>query len=164
MESTCFTGTGGENASKVDFFVVNRIGQHLLVETRVHVDQGADRGQAVVKYTPLRTHKVVTFTFRVDGQIWTEKSTGRAYGPHRPYVLKAGAVGTAELSNLSESINRARHGGMASQGSRQTEMDSIWVKSCAMAAAELAEATGEDLGEIGQQYVYERKDLLEESK
>lgn len=72
-ENTCFTRAGGENASKIDFFVVNLIAQHLLVWTQVHAEQGAGKGLPVVKYTPLRTHKVVTSTFKIQGQIWLEK-------------------------------------------------------------------------------------------
>ncbi len=50
-EDTCFTGAGGALSSKIDFFIVSRTGKNLLVETKVHEEQGLARGQAAVKYT-----------------------------------------------------------------------------------------------------------------
>ena len=103
-EDTCFTGAGGSVSSKIDFFIVNRTGKHLLIETQVHVEQKLTKGQAAVKYTPLRTHKVVTITFKIEGQLWLEKwarkkavPTGRVCGPYRPYALIAGDSGRLKL-------------------------------------------------------------------
>ena len=69
-----------------------------------------------------------------------------------------------ELVELSDNIDQARNEGVGPQGIRQSEVDSMWAKWCAIAAAELAEATGVDSGEIGQPYAYERKDLIAEAK
>ncbi len=53
---------------------------------------------------------------------------------------------------------------MGSQSQMQLEVDSMWSKWCEMAAAELAEATGQDPGGLGQPYAYESKDLIAEVK
>ena len=119
----------------IDFFVVNRVGQHLLVSTQVHSDQGAGQAQAAVQYTPLRTHKVVTVTFKIEGQIWLEKwarkksiPTCRAVGPYRPYAQIAAEKGIADIGELMHKIGRLRQGDMGSQSQVQFEVDSMWSK------------------------------------
>ncbi len=44
------------------------------------------------------------------------------------------------------------------------EVDNLWARWCEMAADELAESTGEEMGGLGQPYDYEWKDLIAEAK
>ncbi len=118
---------------------------------------------AEVQYTPLRTHKVVSITFQIEGQIWLEKwtrkkaiPTGRSVGPYRSYAQIAAEQGKAAIEELGHRIDEARRGEVERDPHLQWKVDTLWSQWCEMATAELAEATGqEDPGSLGQPYAYE---------
>ncbi len=74
-EDTCFTGEGCGTSSKIDFFLINQAARDLLTGIKVHGHEEEQQmvAGAEVHVTPLRTHKVVTLTSKVKGQIWLEK-------------------------------------------------------------------------------------------
>ncbi len=114
-EATCFTGAGGTISSRNNFFVVNRTGKRLLIENQGHVEQGASKGHAVVKNTPLRTHHVDAIAFRVEGQLWLENGPVKKLYLQVEYVaysLIAGDSGRAKMGFLNADIGRARDNGM----------------------------------------------------
>ena len=57
-----------------------------------------------------------------------------------------------KLGVLTADIGSVRDNGILPQDTGQVEVDNLWCRWCEMAADELAEATGEDPGGIGQPY------------
>ncbi len=138
-ENTCFTGLDGTIATRIKFLVVNKTVQHLLVNTGVHDDLG---GRAEVKYTPLRTNKVVTITFRIEGQeideLWDKWCTLAAAG-----VAEATGVDPEQLGQPYEYQRKERTGLSRTQDGKEYDENSAaaWMMMRLHEALAVAEGT-----------------------
>ncbi len=68
------------------------------------------------------------------------------------------------MGMLSADIGRARDNGILSQDTGHMEVDSLWTRWCEMAADELTESTGEEIGGLWQPYEYAWKGFIAEAK